>query len=351
MSSPKVRRTTARRIISSAPLVSIIVVNYNGMAYLPECLGALTRQRYPNLELLMVDCRSSDGSVAYVLEHFPGVTVLPSERNLGYAGAVNFALPFASGAYVAVLNMDAIVDPAWLEPLVALLEAHADVGAVTPKILLYDRPAYVNALGQNIHITALGFNRGYNQPDRPERTAPFQVAGLHGAAFVIRRDLLERMDGMNEACFLYHEDVDLSWMTRLMGYEIYCVPSAVVHHKYTLKMEAQKLFYLERNRVAMLLTNLRWRTLALIAPFLLLTELMMLAYCLLKGPAFLYAKLRSFAWIWGQRERIRRRRAIVGSLRRRSDWQIIAGLNLMYEWDQLLTLGRALRSHQPGLKG
>ena len=323
-----------------APLVSIIVVNYNGMAHLEECLGALAAQHYPAFEVLVVDNGSTDGSPAYIAENYPRVRYIASESNLGYSGAVNLALNYAHGTYVAVLNMDAMVEPDWLEPLIAFLETHPQAGAVTPKIVLYHQPDRINALGQNVHVTALGFNRAFNRPDQPGATAPIKVSGLHGAAFVLRKSLLEQMGGMNEACFLYHEDVDLSWMVQLMGYDIYCLPTAVVRHKYTLKMDPQKLYFLERNRLTMLLSNVRWTTLLLLAPLLALTECMMLAYCLRRGRSYIVAKARSLGWAWRRREQIARRRAQVQSLRRRSDWQMITNLRLAYEWDQLLKLGR-----------
>jgi GT2 family glycosyltransferase len=334
----KLARITS--LSTGAPLVSIIVVNYNGMVHLPECLDALTAQHYPAFEVLVVDNGSTDGSLAYVAANYPEVRTIASRSNLGYSGAVNLALNNARGAYIAVLNMDAMVEPDWLHPLIAFLEAHPEVGAVTPKIVLYHQPDRINALGQNVHVTALGFNRAYNRPDRPDATAPIKVSGLHGAAFVLRKSLLAQMGGMNEACFLYHEDVDLSWMVQLMGYDIYCLPAAVVRHKYTLKMDAQKLYFLERNRLSMLLSNVRWTTLVLLAPLLALTECMMLAYCLRRGRSFIAAKARALSWAWRRREQIIRRRAQVQALRRRSDLQMIANLRLAYEWDQLITLGR-----------
>lgn len=330
----------ARMKYIHAPLVSIIVVNYNGMAHLEECLGALSAQRYPAFEVLVVDNCSTDGSPTYIMANYPEVRHIASETNLGYSGAVNLALNDACGTYIAVLNMDAMVEPDWLEPLVDFLETHPEVGAVTPKIVLYHQPNRINALGQNVHITALGFNRAFNRPDQPGATMPIKVSGLHGAAFMLRKSLLEQMGGMNEACFLYHEDVDLSWMVQLMGYDIYCLPTAVVRHKYTLKMDPQKLYFLERNRLTMLLCNVRWTTLLLISPLLALTECMMLAYCLRRGRSFIAAKARSLGWAWQRREYIGRRRAQVQSLRRRSDWHMVSNLRLAYEWDQLIKLGR-----------
>jgi GT2 family glycosyltransferase len=253
---------------------------------------------------------------------------------------VNFALPAATGTYVAVLNMDVVVSPGWLDPLVALCEETPDAGAVCPLILLEADPGRINAAGQNVHPTGLGFNRLLDQPRESAGAEPSRISGLHGAAFLIRRDLLESIGGWNESGFLYHEDVELSWLLRLAGRENYCVPASTVSHDYHLTMFPHKLFLLERNRWSMLLANTRPVTRLALSPLLALSELMLWGYCLLRGPSFLRAKLDSYRWISGNRSRIRERERFVESVRRRSDRQVIRGLHWGYPVGQFVTLGR-----------
>jgi GT2 family glycosyltransferase len=157
---------------------------------------------------------------------------------------------------------------------------------------------------------------------------------------VVRRDLLEELGGWDESGFLYHEDVQLSWLLRLAGREIHCVPASTVSHDYHLTMFPQKLFLLERNRGAMLFADLRAHTRLALSPLLALSELMLWGYCLLRGPKFLRAKLDSYRWIGRHRDRIRERRRFVESVRRRSDWGLLRGLRWGYPLDQFLTLGR-----------
>ena len=293
--------------------------------------------------MLVVDNASSDGSdaiAAEAAERHDSVRLLRSPTNRGYAGAVNLALAEARGAYIAVLNMDVIVSPGWLDPLISFLETTPEAGAACPLIVLESDPARINAAGQDVHVTALGFNRWLEEPSQRAGSEPFRVSGLHGAAFLIRRDLLESIGGWDESGFLYHEDVELSWLLRLAGREICCVPASTVRHDYHLTMFPQKLFLLERNRWSMLLANTRRLTRIAISPLLALSELMMWGYCLLRGRAFLRAKLDSYRWISGNRERIRRRRQVVESLRRRSDWGVVRRLHWGYPVDQFVTLGR-----------
>jgi GT2 family glycosyltransferase len=291
----------------------------------------------------VVDNASSDDS-AQIAERLASerdsVRLIRSPTNRGYAGAVNVALPEARGDYVAVLNMDVVVTPDWLGPLVSLLESKPDAGVACPLILLESDPGRINAAGQNLNKTGLGFNRWLGKPREVAGDEAFQVTGLHGAAFVIRKSLLERLGGWDESGFLYFEDVELSWLLRIAGSEIWCVPASTVTHDYHLTMFPHKLFLLERNRRKMLLTDLRGRTRLAISPLLALTELMMGGYCLLRGLKFLRAKRQSYGWVRANRTQIRARRKQVESIRRCSDWQVLRGLRWGYPLDQFVTLGR-----------
>jgi GT2 family glycosyltransferase len=236
--------------------------------------------------------------------------------------------------------MDVEVGPGWLEPLVSLLDLNPAAGVACPLILLESDPGRINAAGQNLNKTGLGFNRWLERPREIAGEAPFQVTGLHGAAFLIRRELLERLGGWDESGFLYYEDVELSWLLRVAGAEIWCVPASTVMHDYHLTMFPHKLFLLERNRWKMLLSDLRARTRLALSPLLALSELMMWGYCLLRGPKFLRAKRQSYGWVRANRAQIARRREQVDSVRRRSDREVLRGLRWGYPLDQFLTLGR-----------
>jgi GT2 family glycosyltransferase len=325
-------------------VVSVVVVNYNGAGALERCLRALLDDTGKvETEILVVDNHSSDGSAA-IAERLAGehdsLRLLSSDTNRGYAGAVNLALPEARGEYVAVLNMDVVVSDGWLEPLVAFLESNPDTGAACPLIVLESDSSRINAAGQNVHPTALGSNRWLGKPRERAGSEPFRVSGLHGASFLIRRELLERLGGWDESGFLYHEDVELSWLLRYAGRDIFCVPASTVSHDYHLTMFPHKLFLLERNRWKMLLTNVRGRTRLALSPLLALSELMMWGYCLLRGPKFLRAKWTSYGWLRRNAERISHRRREIGPLRRSSDWAVLRRMHWGYPLDQFMTLGR-----------
>ena len=166
--------------------------------------------------------------------------MLSSDVNLGYSCAINLGLETVCGEYVVVLNMDVLVTENWLPPMVNYLQDNPDVGVVTPCILLHNTVDRVNALGQNINVAGLGFNRYLNLPVKVIDREPTPVSGLHGSVFAIRTKLFRELGGMNDAYFLYHEDVELSLRTTLAGYRIYMIPDSVVFHKYVLHMTPTK---------------------------------------------------------------------------------------------------------------
>ncbi len=354
--------------VPQAPCVSIIVVNFNGERWIRACIeslvseatgdeadegeGPAAREGVVSREIVIVENGSTDGSgsVVELLEHSHSeVRVHRSPENLGYAGGVNAVLADCRGRYVVVLNMDIVAEPGWLLPLVEFLDTRTDVGAVNPMIVL-DEGQWTNAVGQDIHVTALGFNRGLGSSRESWGREPFPVSGIQGAAIFMRRDLLERIGGLDASGFLYHEDVNLSWMLCMMGYGLYCVPASAVRHDYFLSMHAEKLYLLERNRVSLLLSFLSPTSLLLLSPMLLVTEVMLWGYALLRGPAFLKAKLRSYLWIRRTRELRRGRRRLAAGLRARSDWQVLRHMKWGYAWRQFAALAGekgAPRRHFP----
>lgn len=328
--------------LDASPVVSLVVVNYNGAGCIHSCAASLLAGSGPTREILVVDNASTDaspGALEELRREHPELQVIWNPENRGYAGGVNTALPRCRGRFVGVVNMDLVAEPGWLAPLVDFLDRHPDAGAVNPLVTLLDGE-HVNALGQDVHVTGLGFNSGLGRRREEVGREPRPVSGIVGSAFLVRRELLERMGGLDEGGFLYHEDVNLSWLLRMMGFGLYCVPESVVRHDYFLSMYPEKLFLLERNRWSLLLTYLAPATLALLAPALLVTEVMLWGYAMLRGPRFLAAKARSYTWLWRSRQVRAGRRRLAARLRRRSDLEVLRCMRWRYDWRQFLVLAR-----------
>lgn len=314
--------------------VSVIIVNYNGMPHIEACISSVLRQTYPNFEVILVDSASLDDSLDYAKRRFTNLVIVETRENLGYAGGINRGLEHATGEYIALLNIDTEVGQSWLAPMVEFLDKNPPVGAVTPKILLYDK-ARINALGLNIHITGLSFCRDLGKRDNSDLNKPLRVAGISGCSFLVRRELLDRLGGLNERFFMYCDDTDLSWVMNLMNYQMYCIPESIVYHKYQLKMDPEKLYLLERNRHAMLLSTLKPLTFVACFPFFAIIELLVAGYCLIRGKTYLLAKLKALHSVYQNIDDIKERRARIQRLRVISDLQLFKRLQLNLEWNQL----------------
>lgn len=314
MNAPDEERRSGGEGDDAGPLVSVVIVIYNALPYLPNLAAALARQTYRHVEIIVVDNASTDGSAAFIARALPTATLLRLPTNSGFAAGNNAALPHCHGTYLALLNPDTEPEPGWLGALVAALEADPSVGLATAKIVLTHDRARINTCGNTVHIAGFATCRGLDAPATCYAEAE-DIAAVSGAAFVIRRALMERLGGFDASFFMYLEDTDLSWRALLLGARCRFVPAAMVAHRYALTLGAEKTFYLERNRAQMLLKCYRARTLLLLAPALMLGELTAWTYAALRGPAHLRAKARALWWVCRHRQEIRERRRAVQASR------------------------------------
>jgi GT2 family glycosyltransferase len=244
---------------SLRPAASVVVLNYNGLRYLDTCLEALVGQQLQGgIELLVVDNRSSDGSMDHVRQRFPQVRVIESKANLGFAGGNNLGIEHAKGRHVVLLNNDTRVRPGWLAALVQAAEAQPDVGAVTSKLVFMDRPNVIQNAGTILLSDGSGADRGAGEEDRGQYEAREEVFGACGCAMLLSRRMLGDVGAFDPTFFTYYEDTDLSWRMRLRGWRVVYEPSAVVEHVHSgTSVEWSPLFtfHVDRNRLLMIVKN------------------------------------------------------------------------------------------------
>jgi len=116
--------------MNNSPLVSIIIVNYNGKKYLEECINSLFNQTYENLEIILVDNKSSDDSVSFVRSKFGKILVIENDTNVGFAAGCNTGINASKGSLISLFNQDAIADKEWLSTLVSVIQSDEDIAAV-----------------------------------------------------------------------------------------------------------------------------------------------------------------------------------------------------------------------------
>ncbi|HNX81568.1 MAG TPA: glycosyltransferase family 2 protein [Candidatus Omnitrophota bacterium] len=248
--------------MSNEPLISVIVLNYNGKKVLLPCIESVLKTKYPNFEIVLVDNCSQDGSIEDIERIYQSETRLRIVKNdcpHYYAGGNNIGFENSRGAIAVFINNDTEVDPAWLTEIRVAFDNPA-VAAVQPKILYHHTPDTIDNVGQEFDVFGFGFGRNHNQKDRGQCNAIQEICFASGVAFAARSALLKRIGVFDEDYIFYYEDTDLSWRIRLAGYSIIYRPQAVVYHKVSkttrVFSSVQELaFHSRKNRIATMLRN------------------------------------------------------------------------------------------------
>jgi GT2 family glycosyltransferase len=214
----------------TSPLISVVIPNYNGAACLDRCLRSLIVQTCAPLEIIIVDNASSDTSIEVVRRIAPNARVLPQQRNLGFAAAVNLGIKDAKADWVAILNNDTEVSPDWLEACAAAMGRHPDAAFFASRIMNYSRRDHIYSAGDCYLRAGIGYRRGQEQRGSNEYTAEIPIFAACGCAALVRRPVLEAAQGYDDRFFAYLEDVDLGLRLQAEGMCGYYVPGAVVYH-------------------------------------------------------------------------------------------------------------------------
>ena len=263
---------------TSAGLVSVVIVNWNGRELLARCLPKVLAQTYAPVEVVVVDNGSSDGSANWVAETFPDVTLIRSVRNTGFAAGNNLGIRHCSGEYVATLNNDAFPDREWLSSLVDAIREDDRVGSCASKMLFAKRPSMINSAGIAVDRAGIAWDRLGGEP-ASSGTEVQEIFGACAGAALYRRAMMDDIGLFDEDFFAYLEDVDLAWRAQWADWKCVYVPDAVIYHLHSATgMEGSRFKnrMLGRNKVWLLCKNypleLRY------APFVLWYDLMSVAY-------------------------------------------------------------------------
>jgi GT2 family glycosyltransferase len=252
-----IRRGWIKESLLIQPIVSVVIVNWNGKHLLGECLDSLTAQHVEGIEIILVDNGSQDGSSDYVRERYPGVRVLSLPVNKGFAGGNNAGIRISAGKYVALLNNDTKADPDWLANLLKAAEESPPLtGMWASKILSYDRPDVIDNVGLLLYPDGLGRGKGRLERDEGQHDRPGEALFPSGCAGLYSRAMLDEIGLFDEEFFAYADDVDIGLRARLAGWGCSYVPGARVYHKYSSSSDAYsplKAFLVERNRIWILL--------------------------------------------------------------------------------------------------
>jgi len=213
------------------PLVSIIVLNWNGMAYLEKCLQSLMSITYPNYEVIVVDNGSSDGSPDMVKKDFKNVTLIANKRNLGFAKGNNVGIEASKGNLIVLLNNDVVVDPTWLSELVKATVDSPKIG-MTSGIVLQSKPSdVVWSSGKRIDVFTgitwrIGYGEKFKQIEKVE-----DIDYFSGCALLVKKQIILKIGLLDEGYFFYGEDADWNFCARRAGFDCEFAPLAIVWHE------------------------------------------------------------------------------------------------------------------------
>ena len=248
-----------------APRVSVVVVTWNGLGLLQRFLPSVLATDYPDLEVVVADNASADGTAGWLAAEHPGVRVVRHPENWLFAAGNNRAVPATTGRLVCFLNNDVEVPPGWLGPLAA---AFRDPGvvAVQPKLLQHGdrrRFEYAGASGGFLDAYGYPFTRGRVfdtlEPDRGQYDDARDVFWATGAALVVRRDAFLAAGGFDESFGMHMEEIDLCWRLQRAGGRVRVEPASEVYHLGGASLprgDARKMYYNVRNGLVMLAKNL-----------------------------------------------------------------------------------------------
>lgn len=239
------------------PMVSIVVVCFNGLEITRRCLESLFSQDYPSKEIIVVDNGSQEDIRGMVAELFPQACFIRLNSNHGFAGGYNRGMEAARGKYIAIINNDAVASLQWVSALVAVAEKDRKTGAIASIIIDGNKPNALDSCGVGMALDGMSrqLMRGQAPPDLK---APKEVLVPSGCACLFRIDALKAVGLFDETFFAYCEDTDLGLRLRWAGFKTVVAPDAQVTHYYSMttgKYSLQKVFWVERNHLWVAVKN------------------------------------------------------------------------------------------------
>lgn len=310
-------------------LVSIIIVNWNGGEVFRQCLSSLSKVKYSNKEVIIVDNGSNDGT--------EDLATIKNDSNLGFAPANNQGYEISKGKYILFLNNDTRVHPEFLKKMVARMQKDESIGVMQPKIYMMDKSGYLDNAGS--FITKIGFldHWGFAEKDSDEFGKERQIFSAKGACMLVRREVIEKVGLFDDGFISYFEESDFCWRVWLAGFKVMFFPEAHIYHKvgFTIKrLDVGNInFHYYKNRITSLIKNLGFLNLITILPVHVLISLGISIVFLLRGnwKASLMI-IKAIVWNLINLGRTLKKRHRIQSKRKVSDSKIFSTLSKKVDW-------------------
>jgi Predicted glycosyltransferases len=238
------------------PILSFITVDYNGLEDTIELIESISKVVHSiTYEIIVIDNASLNNDAETIQKLFGNLVItIRSNKNLGFAGGNNLGIKQAQGKYLFFINNDTIIQEDHLAELLQVFDQSNKIGGISPKICFAYPPCHIQYAGFTdlSPITLRNKSIGFDEVEHGQYNTPTPTYFLHGAAMIIKRDIIDKVGFMSNIFFLYYEEID--WCTQILhaGYELRYEPCQVIYHKEsrsTGKTSKLQIFYLYRNRL------------------------------------------------------------------------------------------------------
>lgn len=272
--------------------VSVVIPNFNGIAFLDSVLASLEGQTLSNFEVILVDNGSTDGSCSFVTANYPWVHLIELSENFGFCGAVNAGIRAAKAPYVLLLNNDTEVKEDFVEEMLAAIRRHKNAFSCGARMVQYHDRDRLDDVGNYYCALGWSFARGRGKDIHAYETEDKIFSACAGAA-IYRKKILEKIGYFDEEHFAYLEDTDIGYRARIYGYENWYAPKAIVYHVGSgtsgSRYNQFKTRYSSRNNIYLIYKNMPLLQIILNLPFLAVGFLIKFLFFAVKGMGKEYA--------------------------------------------------------------
>jgi len=294
-----------------AKLVSVVIINRNKAGLLKKCLAAVFNQTYTDVEVILVDNASDDGSVEMACNDFPNVRIVQNASNMLVAKSYNQGIALSNGEYILCINNDVFLNKDYLEKALPKFGINSKIGSISGKIL-NPQTEKIDSTGQFLTLTRRAYERGYKQVDK-NKFKECYIWGVTGACLLCKKEMLDDIkinnEYFDEEYRAYLEDLDLNWRAHNAGWRSYFTPDAVAYHYRGstgwrnrgrwgyLNLSNEFKFQLIKNRYATIVKNETLSGFIKHIPFIFLYDMYLWIFLLFKSPGFILKFIKDSGWI------------------------------------------------------
>ncbi|MFH1601765.1 MAG: methyltransferase domain-containing protein [Candidatus Shapirobacteria bacterium] len=295
--------------MSKQPLVSIIILNYNGEDFICSCVNSVLKTDYPNFEIILIENGSTDNSYQLIKRKYgknkkvnkfvsDKIKIIRSKENLFFAGGSNLGAFYSKGEKLFFLNSDAIVDKDWAKELIAFTK-NKEKYLIQPKILFFQKKRIIDNVGGNYNFFGLGSGKGRGEKDLGQYDQSVRVDYANGTCFLIDRNFFFNLGGFDEWFKYHYEDIDLNLRAKKQGGQSWYCPKSIIYHQGSLTVKSQLtsqelLFNIRKNRLRTIIKNFKGPKKVLkITGFLLISFALAIQDLLTFKPARMFLTLKS----------------------------------------------------------